>query len=227
MSLDRSMLPLPRTLALPTRDFLRGMRRAVSVRRGPLGTVLAALGPARSEAPGASSRSRLTAMTPADRAILAEAGALLPGALDGARTRALVSIVYRGLSILLERLNRTDLMISETVVDYGLRIGLRSAADTPAERAAAIAISLLRHHAIGCAPGTPLALRDGDMRDERLAIAAVMLWLVIERGGRASAEADLLSLCFEVASLEEGAIREAGEEPAEMARLLRTFAPLI
>lgn len=229
-------LPVPRTLALPVRDLLRGVRKAMEGPRRlfePMRSVLPrGFGDATgSVASGALRSIGLTRGPVGHPDELAAAARLAPSIFvtDGDFAAVFARLSYRGLRFVLSRLDRDDLLISETIAAFAFHHAIMQAAlgDTASDRAAAVAVALTQHHVVGVAPGTGIGLSEGDITEGRLAIFVVMLWLLIERPKAAADEAALLSLCFDLALSEQAAIDAAQDDAARLSDLLATFARLI
>lgn len=230
MSSRSPLPPLPKgltgDLGSPARDLLRGARQA-------LAAPLRLFEPMARMAPGPIRRLIQDVAHPAAargaRVRDVSAAVSLFDAGGGDEAARFARLAYFGLSNVLGRLGRDDLLISETVAGLGFRAALsRLPADAAAARkAAAVAAELMRRHAIGYAPGTGIALGDKDLADGRLAVFATMLWLLVERPEAEPDEAGLLGLCFDVAVSQVDEIAAAGSDPERLAPLLDADARLI
>ncbi len=230
-------LPHPQEIAqdlgLPARDILRGVRRALA---GPMRL----LEPVGARLPEPLQHMLHDLSETVDRGARGASGAgtaatvgaalqspLFSGSTDA--TARFAQVAYFGLTQALRKSGRADLVVSETVAGYCFHTAMaQTAPDAPAcDKAAAVALAMLGHHTIGHAPGTGLGLDARDSTDSRVAVIAVMLWLLTERPDAAPDEAALLALCHDVALSQATALHAAGDDPAQLAGLLDTYARMI
>ena len=248
MPLRLPPLPLPHDLAtnlahdlaqdlgLPARDILRGVRLMLA---GPLRLLepVGAMFPEpvqhlvddlrQSVKRGVREASGADAADDADAVAAAMQPSVFTGSGDAVARFARVA--YFGLRYVLRRLDRNDLSVSETVAGFAFHTALSDCpADTDAaSKAAAIAASLTRLHAIGLAPGTSVGLDAQAVAQCRLAGFVVLLWLLVERPETEATEAELLDLCYTVGMAQRLEILAATDDIAVLADLLRRDARMI
>ena len=221
-------LPLPNELSMPVRDILRGLRHGLGQPPRLAEPVDAALpGILRNVATQVAELAsaglppaRSGTQAALDRA--AELSGLTP---DKATADLAAHIIYHGSNFALSHLGRGDLMVSETVARIAYDSAMAQADGDSFERAGALYQSLLSHHVVGVAPGTGIGLTEADRAPTQTALLAVLLWMLVERNGAPQPEAEVLTLCVDVAT---SILAEAAPgDPADLAQIFKTHAGVI
>lgn len=138
-------------------------------------------------------------------------------------------VAHAGLTEVLRLMQRDHLMVSETALALASRraaLPLRKHT-CASHAAAAIATSIMKHHAVGCVPSTPYGLEQQDLDDINVAIFTLLLWLLIDRPDPGQREAVLLKLCHDVAVTQRADILAAMADRDQLAALLDANARMI
>ncbi|MGP9789258.1 hypothetical protein [Roseinatronobacter sp. NSM] len=144
-------------------------------------------------------------------------------------TAQFAMVAHAALTEVLQLMQRDHLMVSETVLALGLRrAALPSRKHNCASQVAAdVAKSIIKHHAVGCVPGTPYGMQQEDLDDTSVAVFTVLLWLLVDRPEPGQREAALLKLCHDVAVTQRADILAAFGAYDTLAALLDANARLI
>lgn len=215
--------PSLRALALPAKDLARGLKHGLEQSRRLTAPMREALpDPVRDFARGVV--AELEGLAGSAREAVGggarRAGSLARIAAEADPALAFARAASFGFEVALARLGRADLMASETLA----AVAWRSAGGTGPEAAARLVLALEQAHVAGLVPGTPLGIGTGEARVLRLAGAAVLLWMLVERDVRDD-EAGLLGLCLDVIGTIEAEVLAAGAE--DLARMLQQYADVV
>ncbi|MDZ5696532.1 hypothetical protein [Chelativorans sp. M5D2P16] len=219
-------LPDPGELALPLRDFVRGLRQKTAPSRSRLKPALELLPtPLRdrleqiardfSEGEVASMRVR----NPGD-AVIARAAAGLKGA-DVASAEMAAATAF-ATAVLLKTAGKSDLLISETVA----AICWHEARHSP-HRATTYMHALNERELVGTAPGLAHGAIHLGEADHRRIYLALVLWLLADRSISGVAEADLLNISRWLADDVADEVDSYRHQPDRLERLLREHAERI
>lgn len=223
-------------LGLPLRDLLRGamvleagsrslLEPATAHLPAPLRGMLGRVGAALRDVEASAARAERPSLAEIRRA----AGDLSSQPTRPADPAVFGRVLAFGLSSALPATGAGHLMASETVAAYVFTRQARRAArsDGSGMAAARIAIDLDQHHVAGAAPGTNVALGQDDRERARVAIVAVMLWLLAERGEEGADEERLLALAVAVARSMQAELLAAFGDAEALAAALSSSARMI
>ena len=223
------------SLAMPLRDLRRGLMEAGRVPRDLVGPIARDL-LARDLPPGAREAVSLVreaahraegrmfdADAPPPREIARAAESLRTGERDG--TRTLARVLCFGVERALAALPRARLLVSETVA-AAIVADIPMSGDA-AERAARIGGALLRDHAVGPVPGTPVPIVASDRPVALRGVHASLLWLLAERPDDPDDEPAIFEICLRLSEGLADEIEHAFETPERLAGELRSLSELV